>query len=44
MSVSTSIESVTGLFFTPGPDPFPTPEVFMEGEAELDDKYREVIQ
>ena len=44
MSLSTSIESDSDLFFAPGPDPFPTPEVFKEGEAELDDKYKRISE
>ena len=42
MSVSTTIESDTDLLFAPGPDPFPTLEVFKEGEDLLDDKYKQL--
>ena len=39
-----SIESDTDLLFAAGPDPFPTLEVFKEGEAELDDKYKQLSE
>ena len=42
MSGSPSIESDAEILFKPGPDPFPTPEVFKEGEAELGDEFKQL--
>ena len=42
MSDSPSIESDAEILFKPGPDPFPTPEVFKEGEADLGDEYKKL--
>ena len=44
MSDSSSIESPSDLVFSPGPDPFPNANVFKEGEAELDGKFRQLAK
>ena len=44
MSASSSVESSSDLVFSPGPDPFPNADVFKEGEAELDDKFRQLAK
>ena len=37
-----SVESNADVLFLPGPDPFPTVEVFKEGETDLDEKYKQL--